>query len=75
MREIKRYIESQRATATPFDYVFGGDERSADVDKERDYIRAMAETGATWWGEFIEPRGVTLDEVRRRIQAGPLRID
>lgn len=75
VRAIKTFIESQRTASTPFDLAFGGDERGPDWEKERNHIRAMAEAGATWWNEFIEPRNIELDEVRARIARGPLRID
>jgi hypothetical protein len=53
--------------------VHGGRERAADWDREREHIRSLADAGATWWSEWIQPadRQRTIDAVRR----GPLRID
>jgi hypothetical protein len=55
-----------------FDIALGGRERAADWDREREHIRSLADAGATWWSEWIQPgdRQRTIDAVRR----GPLRI-
>lgn len=54
-----------------FDIAVGGRDRAEDLDREREHIRALAQAGATWWVEWVEPgdRQRTIDAVRR----GPLR--
>jgi hypothetical protein len=37
--------------------------------------RTLAEAGATWWNEFIEPPDMDLEMVRQNIRRGPLRMD
>lgn len=58
-----------------FSIVVGGRERATDPDKltaDRRYVADLADAGADWWQEYVPPR-LTLDEARRRIEAGPLR--
>jgi len=54
-----------------YDIALGGRQRAADWDREREHIGAIAQAGATWWSEWVEPgdRQRTIDAVRR----GPLR--
>lgn len=70
VRQLKEYVESQRPAATPYDICVGGRARLADWDQDRDHIRSVAEAGATWWMEFIEP--TTLEKTRQGILNGPL---
>lgn len=49
----------------------GGRERRDDVGAERRYIASLAGAGADWWHEYVPPR-LTLEEARRRIEAGPI---
>lgn len=73
VRQIKAYIAAHRTASTPFDLAFGGRKRSADWEQDRAHVRAMAEAGATWWNEFIEPPDLDLELVRQAIRRGPLR--
>jgi alkanesulfonate monooxygenase SsuD/methylene tetrahydromethanopterin reductase-like flavin-dependent oxidoreductase (luciferase family) len=55
-----------------FDICLGGRERAADWDREREHIRSVAEAGATWWTEWVDP-----GDKQRTIEAvthGPLRV-
>jgi hypothetical protein len=49
--------------------------RRPDGDQERAHLRAMADAGATWWVEFLEPPDLDLETVQTYIRRGPLRID
>lgn len=60
---------------TPFDIILGGRRRGPDWERERAWLASVAEAGATWWGEYISPDVVELDEIRAHIERGPLRID
>jgi alkanesulfonate monooxygenase SsuD/methylene tetrahydromethanopterin reductase-like flavin-dependent oxidoreductase (luciferase family) len=73
VRALKAFVEAQRPEATRYDIVVGGRERAADWDWERAHIRSVAEAGATWWVEFIEP--TSLANTREDVMRGPLRID
>jgi alkanesulfonate monooxygenase SsuD/methylene tetrahydromethanopterin reductase-like flavin-dependent oxidoreductase (luciferase family) len=73
VRGLKAFIENKRSSMPPFCICVGGRERSIDWEKDRSHIIAVAEAGATWWMEFIEPTG--LDETREGVIRGPLRID
>lgn len=56
-----------------FEICLGGRERGADWDRELEPIRSLAEAGATWWNEWVQPGDSqrTLQAVKR----GPLRVD
>jgi hypothetical protein len=51
----------------------GGQERRADWDLELEFIRSVAEAGATWWQEWVPPS--ELEKTREAISREPLRID
>ena len=79
---LKVLIESTRASQSPhamqsrqatFDIVVGGHERRADWGEEREFIRSLSEVGATWWIEWVPLGG--LEEMKKVIKRGPLRID
>jgi alkanesulfonate monooxygenase SsuD/methylene tetrahydromethanopterin reductase-like flavin-dependent oxidoreductase (luciferase family) len=61
-----------RAGERAWTIAVGGWKRREDWDEERDQIRAVAEAGADWWVEWIEPadRGAMTEAVER----GPLRV-
>ena len=71
--ELKDFFESQRTVSTPYDIVVGGRERAKDWEQDRIHIKSVADAGATWWMEFIEP--TSLAETRECILRGPLRIE
>ncbi len=73
VRQLKAAIERQRALPAPFDIAIGGRARRDDWAQESEYIRSLAEAGATWWLE-----GCPLDDLevmQARITRGPLRVD
>ncbi len=68
-------VQRERGAMDGYDIAVGGSPRRADWDEERDYIRSLAEAGATWWNEYIPPNSGDLGTVRDLIRRGPLRID
>jgi alkanesulfonate monooxygenase SsuD/methylene tetrahydromethanopterin reductase-like flavin-dependent oxidoreductase (luciferase family) len=74
VRTLRAQAEAERTASTPFDIVVGGRARGEDLDEERAYLRSLAEAGATWYGEFIEP-GTDLATAYERVKNGPLRVD
>jgi alkanesulfonate monooxygenase SsuD/methylene tetrahydromethanopterin reductase-like flavin-dependent oxidoreductase (luciferase family) len=62
-----------RAGERAFDILAGGWGRLKDPDAERERIRAVADAGATWWGEYIG--AADRRAMRRAVGRGPLRVD
>jgi alkanesulfonate monooxygenase SsuD/methylene tetrahydromethanopterin reductase-like flavin-dependent oxidoreductase (luciferase family) len=73
VRAILSLVERARGTAAGFEVCIGGFERRPDAEREREYIRSLAEAGATWWNEWVPPGD--LARTREAISRGPLRID
>jgi hypothetical protein len=57
----------------PYDVCVGGRRRREDEEAEREWIRGVAEAGATWWCEFVP--AAERDAMRTAVERGPLRID
>ncbi len=73
---LKAEIEAQRTLSTPFEIQIGGRRRGPDWDQERALIRSLAEAGATWWGEYIEPDDLRdMQACLAYIKGGPLLED
>src|SRR6266705_3653172 len=71
---MKAYIEEHRSQTTPFEIVQEGETPGEDPERARAIVRPYAEAGATWWTESrwsFPP----IEELRRRIQQGPPRIE
>lgn len=73
VRALKETIERERSAPTPFDIVIGGRQRSDDLERDRAYMRAVAEAGATWLAEWVP--AASLDTMRAAIARGPLRVE
>jgi alkanesulfonate monooxygenase SsuD/methylene tetrahydromethanopterin reductase-like flavin-dependent oxidoreductase (luciferase family) len=73
VRQMKALVDARPASAASFDITVGHAvwQRNSDPDKERAYIRSLAEAGATWWNEYIPPDEYT--RMLRWIEQGPLR--
>jgi alkanesulfonate monooxygenase SsuD/methylene tetrahydromethanopterin reductase-like flavin-dependent oxidoreductase (luciferase family) len=72
---LKAFIESHRDVGqqgTPYEIKLGGRSRSDDWEQDRDLMRSLAEAGVTWWVEYV-PVG-KLEEMREKVQRGPLRL-
>jgi alkanesulfonate monooxygenase SsuD/methylene tetrahydromethanopterin reductase-like flavin-dependent oxidoreductase (luciferase family) len=75
IRTLRSFVLQQRGTLMGYDIAVGGSPRGADWEQERDYIRSLAEAGATWWTEYIPPTSGDLETVRALIKRGPLRFE
>ena len=78
LQALKAAIQEQRTApaSAPFDIVVGGRKRGPDWEQERALIKSLAEAGATWSGEYIEPASlVDVQGCIQHIKKGPLRID
>lgn len=71
IRSLRAFVDERRGPGTPFEITVGGRERGEDWEQDRAHIAAVAEAGATWWGEHIAPGD--LDVMRAAIARGPLR--
>jgi alkanesulfonate monooxygenase SsuD/methylene tetrahydromethanopterin reductase-like flavin-dependent oxidoreductase (luciferase family) len=70
---ISAYIAEHRTDPAPFDVVIEGDTPGDDRRKAAEIVAAWAKAGATWWLEAPWDAD-TQDQVRQRIQQGPLDI-
>ena len=73
VREMVGYVAAARDGTNNFDIAVGGRQRKQDWERERAHIAALEAAGATWWMEWIRPKG--LDETRSDVVRGPLRIE
>jgi probable F420-dependent oxidoreductase len=69
VRDLRGFVQGQRASDAPFDVMAGGDVPFDDPATARDTLSAYADAGLTWWVEGVGPwRGdqrAMLDFVRR----------
>lgn len=72
VREVQDVIADGRGSLDGFDIVTGGRSRNEDWDQERELIRALADAGASWWIEYVDPL-LDLDVTREAVSRGPLR--
>ncbi len=70
---LKSFVESQQPGNPAYDICVGGRARLPDWEQDRQHIRSVAQAGATWWMEFIEP--TSLEKARQGILHGPLRVE
>jgi len=74
IRTMKAYVDQNRRLNTPFDIVQEGETPGDDLKRAREIVLPYAEAGATWWTESrwsFPP----IEELHRRIQQGPPRIE
>ncbi len=72
VRALRTFVVENRGADTPYDICVGGRARREDWEEDREHIRSVAEAGATWWMEFIEP--TSLEKTRLAVLNGPLLI-
>jgi alkanesulfonate monooxygenase SsuD/methylene tetrahydromethanopterin reductase-like flavin-dependent oxidoreductase (luciferase family) len=75
IREMKDYVEENRGAGTAFDIVWEGQTPGDDPGRAASMVRPFAEAGATWWIEssWLPPN--ESEDLRRRMEAGPPRIE
>lgn len=74
VREMKAFVEANRAESRPFDIVVEGETPGDDGEQSAAIVGPYAEAGATWWIEALWS-AAELDSVRTRIQQGPPRLE
>jgi alkanesulfonate monooxygenase SsuD/methylene tetrahydromethanopterin reductase-like flavin-dependent oxidoreductase (luciferase family) len=70
LQEIVDYTLSRRERSGPFDVVIEG-QSPADPDEAGAVVRRFSDAGLTWWIEKLGWFRGPVDEMRRRIEAGP----
>jgi alkanesulfonate monooxygenase SsuD/methylene tetrahydromethanopterin reductase-like flavin-dependent oxidoreductase (luciferase family) len=70
LREIVDYTLSHRERSEPFDVVMEG-QSAADRAQAGAFVRRYGEVGLTWWVEKLGWFRGSVDQMRRRIEAGP----
>ena len=73
IRAIAQYVRERRGTLNGFDIVTEGRTPGSDPKAAAEAVQPWADAGASWWTE-AEWRG-SYDDLRRRIEQGPPRID
>jgi alkanesulfonate monooxygenase SsuD/methylene tetrahydromethanopterin reductase-like flavin-dependent oxidoreductase (luciferase family) len=75
IREMKDYVEENRGAGTAFDIVWEGQTPGDDPGRAAEVVRPFAEAGATWWIEspWLPPNEP--EDLRRRIEDGPPRVE
>jgi alkanesulfonate monooxygenase SsuD/methylene tetrahydromethanopterin reductase-like flavin-dependent oxidoreductase (luciferase family) len=56
----------------PYTIAVGGSRRAEDWDAQREHIRAVGETSADWWIEWVPPG--ERDQMTEAVDRGPLRV-
>lgn len=75
IREMRAFIAEERGTSTPFDIIVEAPTPADDAEAARATVAEWADAGVTWLLEsfWIAPNDT--DAIRRRLQAGPPRVD
>jgi hypothetical protein len=69
VRQMKAYIDANRALTTPFDIVVEGKTAGLSQSQAQDKLHPWADAGATWWIEGLWE--MPQEEVVARIKQGP----
>ncbi len=78
VRDMRRFVDTNRRATTPFDIVVEGKTPGDDPERAAEAVQPWNDAGATWW---IEAMWDVLDQADRltpalaRIQQGPPRVE
>ncbi|HKH78009.1 MAG TPA: LLM class flavin-dependent oxidoreductase [Rubrobacteraceae bacterium] len=75
IRAMREYVEENREAAGDYDIVWEGMTPGGDPARAAETVRPYAEAGATWWIESMWTPPNEPDDLRRRIEAGPPRVE
>jgi hypothetical protein len=70
VRGLLEVVHAHRTSGAPFDVAVGGT-TPEDPAAARALLDPLAEAGATWWQESVDPREGDLDHWRGRVRRGP----
>jgi alkanesulfonate monooxygenase SsuD/methylene tetrahydromethanopterin reductase-like flavin-dependent oxidoreductase (luciferase family) len=71
VRDLRSYVAGRRSSDEAFDVTVGGFTPGADPKVAAGIVAPLAEAGATWWTEAINPWRGPLEEMRKRVRQGP----
>ena len=71
VREIREYVEANRAGDSVFDIICEGQSPGGDPGRAASTVRPLAEAGATWWIESPWTPPNEPEDLRVRIKQGP----
>jgi alkanesulfonate monooxygenase SsuD/methylene tetrahydromethanopterin reductase-like flavin-dependent oxidoreductase (luciferase family) len=74
VRDIAALIGELRTSPDPYDILIHGITPADDPAAAAETVAAVADAGATWWTERINPIRGTFENMRDRILAGPPRL-
>jgi alkanesulfonate monooxygenase SsuD/methylene tetrahydromethanopterin reductase-like flavin-dependent oxidoreductase (luciferase family) len=69
VREMKAWVDANRAGDAPFDIIVEGQTPAKDPAKQTEFVGPYIEAGATWWIESMWDKG--LKQVLARLKQGP----
>ncbi len=75
IRAMREYVEENREAAGDYDIVWEGTTPGDDPARAAETVRPYAEAGATWWIESMWTPPNEPDDLRRRVEAGPPRVE
>ena len=75
IRAMREYVEENREAAGDYDIVWEGTTPGDDPARAAETVRPYAEAGATWWIESTWTPPNEPDDLRRRVEAGPPRVE
>jgi alkanesulfonate monooxygenase SsuD/methylene tetrahydromethanopterin reductase-like flavin-dependent oxidoreductase (luciferase family) len=73
VRGVVAAVRAERPGQAPFEVMVGGETSGRHTADDLELVGALADAGATWWSEWLNPLRGDLDEVRARIRQGPPR--
>ena len=75
IRAMRAYVEETSGADITFDIVWEGQTPGEDSERATSMVRPFAQAGATWWIESMWAPPNEPDDLRRRIEAGPPRVE
>ena len=75
IRAMRAYVEENKEADGTFDIVWEGVTPGDDPERAVSMVRPLAEAGATWWIESPWSPPNEPEDLRRRIEQGPPRIE
>lgn len=75
VRAMREYVEENREGGGTFDIVVDGETPGESPEEAASIVRPFAEAGATWWIESPWTPPNEPDDLRRRIERGPPRVE
>jgi alkanesulfonate monooxygenase SsuD/methylene tetrahydromethanopterin reductase-like flavin-dependent oxidoreductase (luciferase family) len=72
IRELRGFVEANRALSTPFEIVMSGQTSALEPDRAKEKFAGLAEAGLTWWVEGFW--GDAEEKVADYIKQGPPKL-